>query len=152
MLEGMGSILNMDDKQQYIDTLKSLTTSKIKKVKVESKEQVLMEQKKLETMQELYQELVREIFVQSGEIEAMPKGQFRDMQILRLGIIAETDASNLYEKLALLASDKRVKKVMQDVSREEKVHFGEFEAILEEIDPEFEKAEEEGESEAEDMM
>jgi len=36
----------MDDKQEYINTLKSLTTSKIKKIKVENQEQVLMEMDK----------------------------------------------------------------------------------------------------------
>jgi len=138
---------------QYLDTLKSLSTSKTKKLKIESndnKEQILMETQEV-VMTKIYMNLIREIFVQSGEIEALPKGRIRDMQILRLGIIAETDASNLYEKLALLANDKRVKKVMLDVSREEKVHFGEFEELLESIDPEFEKAEEEGAKEVKDM-
>ena len=137
---------------QYLDSLKNLNM-RPKKVKVESnsnKEQVLLESQTT-TMTNMYRDLLHEIFVQSGEIEAMPKGQMRDMQILRLGIIAETDASNLYEKLALLASDKRVKQVMFDVSREEKVHFGEFEELLETIDPEFEKAEEEGEDEVKKM-
>ena len=137
---------------QYLDSLKNLNM-RPKKVKVESnsnKEQVLLESQTT-TMTNMYRDLLHEIFVQSGEIEAMPKGQMRDMQILRLGIIAETDASNLYEKLALLASDKRVKQVMLDISREEKVHFGEFEELLETIDPEFEKAEEEGEDEVKKM-
>lgn len=147
----------MDDKQQYIDTLKSLNM-RPNKIKVENKvsdEEILMEHggpSGSPDPNSQYQELLNEIFIQSGEIAAMPKGQFRDMQILRLGIIAELDASNLYEKLALLASDKRVKKMMLDVSQEEKVHFGEFEALLEEVDPEFEEAEEEGEEEAEDLM
>lgn len=94
---------------------------------------------------------LNEIFIQSSEIEAIPKGNDRDMQILRLGIIAEMDASNLYEKLALLAKNKKVKEVMLDISREEKVHAGEFETILEDIDPEYEEAEMEGQKEIEDM-
>lgn len=141
-----------NDRKQYMDTLKSLTTSKDRKIKIESKEQVLLEKEQLKTMEVMYKDLLQEIFVQSGEIESMPKGQFRDMQILRLGIIAEFDASDLYEKLALLASDKRVTKIMRDVSREEKVHVGEFERVLKEVDPEYEKSTKEGESEAEDMM
>lgn len=95
---------------------------------------------------------INEIFVQSGEIEAIPKGKERDSQILRLGMIAELDAVNLYDKLALLASDKRVKELMLDVSREEKVHAGEFETLLEEIDPDYEEAEMEGEEEVEDLL
>ena len=95
--------------------------------------------------------VIEEIFIQSAEIEALPAGNERDMQILRLSMIAELDASNLYEKLALLAKSKDVKKVLLDVSKEEKVHAGEFETLLEQIDPEYEKAEKEGEKEVKDM-
>lgn len=119
----------------YLQQLKMLN-AKTQKVKTESKESILLENEQLS-----------ELFVQAAEIEAIPSGAKRDMQILRLGIIAEMDASNLYEKMSLLASDKQLKKVLLDVSREEKVHFGEFEELLERIDPEFDKAEEEGEDE-----
>lgn len=120
----------------YLKQLKYMN-AKTQKVKTESKETIL-----LEDVQQL-----NELFVQAAEIESLPAGPKRDMQILRLGIIAEMDASNLYEKMALLANDKQLKKVLLDVSREEKVHFGEFEELLERIDPEFDKAEEEGEDE-----
>lgn len=139
------------DKEKYIDTLKSLSTSKLKKIKVEnksSKEQILMEQSN--TKNKL--ESLKEIFIQSSEIESLPPGKERDVQILRLSMIAELDASNLYEKLATLTKDERVKKVLLDVSREEKVHAGEFETLMEKIDPEYEEAEEEGEEEVEDML
>jgi len=119
----------------YLKQLKYMN-AKTQKIKTESKETILLENVEL-----------NELFVQASEIEAMPAGAKRDMQILRLGIIAEMDASNLYEKMALLASDKQLKKVLIDVSREEKVHFGEFEELLERIDPEFDEAEEEGEEE-----
>lgn len=102
-------------------------------------------------LKEHVQRVLQEIFVQSSEIEAIPNGAERDAQILRLGIIAEFDASNLYEKLALLAKDAMVKKVMLDISREEKVHVGEFEAVLKEIDPDFDDTLDEGDSEVEDM-
>ena len=82
----------------------------------------------------------------------MSPGPQRDVQILRLSMIAELDASNLYEKLATLSSDERVTKVLLDVSQVEKVHAGEFETLMEEIDPEYEKAEEEGEKEVEDLL
>jgi len=96
--------------------------------------------------------IIKELFVQSSEIESMKAGNKRDIQILRLGMIAELDASNLYEKLAELASDKRVSTLLLDISKEEKIHVGEFETLLEEIDPEYEDAEEEGEKEVEDLL
>ena len=128
----------------YLDSLKTteLRPGKIKLKEHTPKEQVIMESDV---------KALSELFVQAGEIEALSKGKLRDIQILRLGIIAELDASNLYEKLAELASNKKVKEVLLDVSREEKVHFGEFEALMETLDPEFEEAEEEGEKEVEDM-
>lgn len=74
-----------------------------------------------------------------------------DKEILRVGILAEIDAINLYEQLATKASDSRVKELMLDIAQEEKVHFGEFEGLLELIDPEHEPAEDEAEEELEDM-
>lgn len=97
-------------------------------------------------------DIIQELFVQSSEIESLPTGKDRDMQILRLGIIAELDASNLYEKLALLAKDKRIKEILLDISQEEKVHVGEFEALLEDIDPEYTPSEDEGEKEVDDVV
>jgi hypothetical protein len=138
------------DKESYIDTLKSLSTSKLKKIKIENKsgrESVLLEQNDIKK-----ERVLNEIFIQSSEIETIPAGKERDVQILRLSMIAELDASNLYEKLATLTKDERVKKVLLDVSKEEKVHAGEFETLMEKIDPEYEEAEEEGEEEVEDML
>lgn len=141
------------DKKDYLDSLKQFVP-KDKKVKIEQKsETVLMEtdQLILKEADDLYKETLNEIFIQSGEIEAMSKGKERDMQILRLSIIAELDASNLYEKLAQLAQDKRLIKVLLDISREEKVHVGEFEELLEMIDPEYEEAEKEGGEEVKEL-
>ncbi len=120
----------------YLKQLKYLN-AKTQKIKIESKESILLE----DTQQ------LNELFIQTAEIESLPSGAKRDMQILRLCIIAEMDASNLYEKMSLLANDNKLTKVLLDISREEKVHFGEFEELLERIDPEFDKAEEEGEDE-----
>lgn len=76
----------------------------------------------------------------------------RDKEILRFAIIAEYDAVNLYEQLAAVATDVRVKKVLLEVAYEEKVHIGEFEALLEyDKDPEHEKAEKEGKKEVEEI-
>lgn len=67
------------------------------------------------------------------------KGMTKDMmdqQALRLGIIAELDAIDLYEQLAAAISDKKIKTVLLDVAREEKTHVGEFLALLLEKDKE----------------
>lgn len=96
--------------------------------------------------------LLTEIFVQAGEIQNMPPGNERDIQIIRLSMIAELDASNLYEKMAGLTSNKKLKKLLLDISHEEKVHGGEFGEALVELDPAWEDAEKEGEDEAKDIL
>ena len=74
-----------------------------------------------------------------------------DKEILRQSIIAEMDATNLYEFLARKAKDRRVKKVLLDVAREEKTHIHEFEELLEMIDKEYKEEEEQAEEELEKM-
>lgn len=95
---------------------------------------------------------LNELFIQQGEIEAMSKGKQKDVVMLRLSMIAELDASNLYERFAELTSNADIKKVMLDVAYEEKVHAGEFESLVEELDENYEKAEDEGEKEIEDLI
>jgi len=72
-----------------------------------------------------------------------------EKQIVRTAIIAELDAINLYEQMANKSRNKKVKKVLLDVAREEKVHIGEFEALIEILDKEHEAAEDEGKEEVE---
>jgi rubrerythrin len=55
---------------------------------------------------------------------------------LRVAIIAELDAINLYEQLVAQTDDMDIKKVLLDVAGEEKTHFGEFQAMLLRIDEE----------------
>jgi rubrerythrin len=57
-------------------------------------------------------------------------------EILRLGIIAELDAVNLYEQLAATTEDENIIKILLDIAKEEKTHIGEFEAILFKLDKE----------------
>jgi rubrerythrin len=57
-----------------------------------------------------------------------------DKEILRVGIIAELDAINLYEQLASKAENPDIKKVILDIAKEEKTHVGEFQALLLRID------------------
>jgi len=135
------------DKKDYLNKLKTVDLRPDKIQIKEFKPTILNE-----VPYDNERESLLELFVQAKEIESMSPGPQRDVQILRLSMIAELDASNLYEKLATLSSDERVTKVLLDVSQEEKVHAGEFETLMEEIDPEYEKAEEEGEKEVEDLL
>jgi rubrerythrin len=73
-------------------------------------------------------------------------------EILRLGIMAELDAISLYEQLADNATDKDIKQVLLDVANEEKEHVGEFKTLLNKLDKEQVKLEEEGAKEVEEML
>ena len=68
-------------------------------------------------------------------------------EVLRAAIIAELDAINLYEEMAAMVEDEIVKKVLLDVAEEEKVHVGEFQALLLELDEEQAEALEKGRKE-----
>ncbi|MDQ7039297.1 MAG: ferritin family protein [Aquificota bacterium] len=75
----------------------------------------------------------------------------REREILRIGIMAELDAINLYEQLAAIASDEIVKKAFLDIAREEKTHVGEFLELLLRHDAEQVKELEEGKEEVEEL-
>ncbi len=53
-----------------------------------------------------------------------------NQELLRIGIIAELDAINLYEQLAALTDNTDIKKVFLDIAKEEKTHVGEFQTML----------------------
>ncbi|RME64661.1 MAG: rubrerythrin [Nitrospirae bacterium] len=74
-----------------------------------------------------------------------------DREVLRVAIIAELDAVNLYEQLAQMASNPLLKKVFYDIAREEKTHVGEFQALLLELDKEQAQELEEGKKEVDEM-
>ena len=84
-----------------------------------------------------------------AQVPASISDKNKDLQILRTAIIAEHDAINLYEQMANEADNEDVKAVLLSVAQEEKVHIGEFEYLLELLDPEHEQSEEEGEEEVE---
>lgn len=56
--------------------------------------------------------------------------KFTDREILRLAIIAELDAVNLYEQLAAATDNEAIREVLLDVAKEEKTHVGEFQTLL----------------------
>jgi len=51
-------------------------------------------------------------------------------EILRIGMIAELDAINLYEQLAAMTDREDIRKVFLDIAKEEKTHVGEFQELL----------------------
>ena len=74
-----------------------------------------------------------------------------DQEILRLGMMAELDAVNLYEQMAAMAQDAAVKKVLLEIAREEKTHVGEFQALLLKHDPEQQRELEAGAEEVKEL-
>jgi rubrerythrin len=72
-------------------------------------------------------------------------------EIARIGMIAELDAVNLYEQLAAMCENKKLKKVLLDIAREEKTHVGEFQTLLLEMDKEQVKESEKGKKEVEEI-
>jgi rubrerythrin len=72
-------------------------------------------------------------------------------EILRASIIAELDATNLYEQMADLTENHLLKKILQDVAKEEKTHIGEFHSLLLELDKEQSNELESGKKEFEEL-
>jgi len=74
-----------------------------------------------------------------------------DREILRVGVIAELDAVNLYEQLAAMTENENIKKILLDIAKEEKTHVGEFQALLLRIDEEQVREMEKGKKEVEEL-
>lgn len=83
-------------------------------------------------------------------IELVSKDRI-DMEILRVGLIAELDAINLYEQLAAVTENDKIKAVLLDIAKEEKTHVGEFLALLLTMDQEQKEELEEGRKEVEEL-
>lgn len=79
------------------------------------------------------------------------KKKFLDREILRVAIIAELDAVNLYEQLAAVTENENIRKILLDVAKEEKTHVGEFQALLLKEDTEQAEELEKGEEEVEEI-
>jgi rubrerythrin len=75
-----------------------------------------------------------------------------DREILRLAVIAELDAINLYEQLAAATDSKNIKKILLDVAKEEKTHVGEFQTLLLKEDIEQAEELEKGKEEVEEIL
>jgi len=74
-----------------------------------------------------------------------------DKEILRVGIIAELDAINLYEQMAAMTENENIKKTLLDIAKEEKTHFGEFQTLLLKEDKDQEKELEKGRKEVSEL-
>jgi len=72
-------------------------------------------------------------------------------EILRVAIIAELDAVNLYEQMAALTENNYIKTVLLDIAKEEKTHVGEFQALLLTTDKQQEKELAEGKKEVKEL-
>ena len=76
---------------------------------------------------------------------------YLDKEILRVGVIAELDAINLYEQMANMTENKNIRDVLLDIAKEEKTHMGEFQALLLKEDKEQEKELEKGKEEVDEL-
>lgn len=74
-----------------------------------------------------------------------------DEQILRVGMIAELDAVNLYQQMAALSENENIRKLLLDIAKEEKTHLGEFQTLLLKEDPEQITELEKGKKEVEEL-
>jgi len=75
-----------------------------------------------------------------------------DKEILRLAVIAELDAINLYEQMANMTESANLKEVLLEVAREEKTHVGEFQTMLLKEDHEQENELAAGRDEVDEML
>jgi len=74
-----------------------------------------------------------------------------DKEILRVGMLAELDAVNLYEQMAAMTEKENIKKILLDIAKEEKTHMGEFQTLLLKEDLEQREELEEGKKEVEEL-
>jgi rubrerythrin len=85
------------------------------------------------------------------DIEKVKKEDL-DKEIVRVGMIAELDAINLYEQLAALARNDDIRKILLDIAGEEKTHMGEFQTLLLRLDDEQVRELEKGRDEVEELI
>ncbi|MFW6001932.1 MAG: demethoxyubiquinone hydroxylase family protein [archaeon] len=74
-----------------------------------------------------------------------------DAEMLRQAIVEELDAINIYKAMAEKATNSNVKRVLEHVIEEEKHHIGEFQSLLEKLDPDHTEGLEGGEKEVRDL-
>jgi rubrerythrin len=80
------------------------------------------------------------------------KTSCKDAKLIRLAMQEELQAVSDYTMRAKMAENEATKNLFLDIAKEERVHFEEFEELLEAIDAEYEESEEDAEEEIEDMF
>ena len=80
------------------------------------------------------------------------EGNEIEKEILRVAIIAELDAINLYEQMAAMVKNEKIKAILRDVADEEKTHVGEFLTLLLKIDEKQAEELEKGKKEVEEIL
>jgi len=80
------------------------------------------------------------------------EGKNIEKEVLRVAIIAELDAINLYEQMAAMVKDEGIKAVLKDVADEEKTHVGEFLTLLLKLDEKQVEEMEKGSKEVEEIL
>jgi len=85
------------------------------------------------------------------KLEKLKKEEL-DREILRVGMIAELDAVNLYEQMAAMTENQNIKKLLLDIAKEEKTHLGEFQTMLLKQDKEQVTELEKGKKEVEELI
>lgn len=80
--------------------------------------------------------------------DVSPKTITDDSEMIRVAILGEIDAINLYSQIAGRIKNESAKKILLDIAKEEKVHVGELNRLLELLDPEELSAQREGHQEA----
>ena len=80
------------------------------------------------------------------------EGKDIEKEVLRVAIIAELDAINLYEQMAAMVKDEGIKAVLKDVADEEKTHVGEFLTLLLKLDEKQVEEMEKGSKEVEEIL
>jgi rubrerythrin len=73
------------------------------------------------------------------------------IRALRLDIAAEEEAASLYEAHAEMTDDPKVKKVLLDVAKEERVHVGEFQQLVNDLSEDEEELLDKGKKEVEEL-
>jgi rubrerythrin len=79
------------------------------------------------------------------------ENQNLDQELLRVAIMAELDAINLYEQMADMTDNEDLKAVLTDVAQEEKTHVGEFQTMLLRMDEEQVRELAKGKNEVEEL-
>ena len=75
-----------------------------------------------------------------------------EKEVLRLAIIAELDAINLYEQMGAMVKDEKIRAVLEDIANEEKTHVGEFLTLLLKLDEKQVEEIEKGKEEVEEIL